>query len=440
MKKDSTDIAMTYLANLPIVKYSIFLLIFSYFYNLPVISYSIKGNNEFRLYDVIGLVFLFFYFYNFYLVNNGISRVVYLRSFYKFLLYCTFMLIITLAIYIYKDRLIRFLQVVLYLYHMWVFFLGAVFTHYYLSNAKVFRKLVLVFLLLITLSSLIVILQNLQIIPYLWSETYFIDYEGFISGTFGPNKIVLGMSMVISCCFIVGLLYMKSNKIPVVFLYVPLCLALIALILSGSRTSYVGFAVFLLYFLFTYTSRFIFFSIIGFIFGGFVIYTSPQIIEKIQYIIDTRITNKLSNPDELNSLTDANQLYEDLGSGRDKLHSSYIRFILNRPQVIPFGQGFINRSGIGFSAHNMYLTLIVELGVVGLFFYFNWLLSYINISKKKQPGIQLAVNGLVLAMLVTLYFGEHLYVYRPLFGLLGLFMITFVVLLYPLRKNKYASK
>ena len=428
---------MIILANSPVIRISIFLLLISYFFNLPVFFYSIKGDNELRIYDFVGLFFFFYYFFNFYLVNKSISRVVYLKSFYKLLLYCSLMLLVTLAVYIYKDRLTKFLQCVLYLYHMWVFFLGTVFTHYYLSNTKVYKKYVLLFLILVSACALIVILQNIGIVPYLWSDVYFEDYEGFLSGTLGPNKIVLGMTMLISICFIIGLIYTKSSKLPKLLLYVPFSLAIIALILSGSRTSYVAFGVFLIYFLFTYTSRFIFFSIVVGIFVMIVISFTPQIVEKIVYVIESRITNKLSNPEELESFQDAGQVYEDLGSGRDRLHSSYIKFIIGRGQIIPFGQGFNNRSGVGFSAHNMYLTLIVELGLVGLFLYFNWILSYLSISKKKQPGVQIAANGLVFAMLISLYFGEHLYIYRPLFGLLGFYMITFVVLLYPLRNNKH---
>lgn len=430
---------MSQIANSKIIKISVFLILLSYFYNLPVMSYSIKGDNELRLYDFIGLIFFYHYIFNFNVVNASIARIIYLKNFYRFLVYCTIMLVVTLFIYVYKDRLTKFLQSFLYLYHMWVFFLSAVFTHYHLSNFKSFKKITYFFLLLISLSAFIVILQNLGFVPFLWSNAYKIAYGGFLSGTFGPNKIVLGMSMLISCGFIIGLLYSKLYEIPKLFLYIPLSLSLVALLLSGSRTSYLGLGIFFLYFFFTYTSRFLFFILIG---GGFAIIIgllSPTIVDKISDVLDNRITEQIENPEELQGIGDAGQLYSDLGAGRDELHIRYVKFLLNNPQLIPFGQGFNNRSGIGFSAHNMYLTVVAELGLLGFLLYFNWLISYFKISKSKQPGLQLAVNGLVLAMIVTLYFGEHLYVYRPLFGLLGLFMITFVILLYPLRIKRHAT-
>jgi hypothetical protein len=326
---------------------------------------------------------------------------------------------------------------------MWVFFLGSVFIHYYLTNNRVFRNFIIFFLVIISVSSVIVLLQNLSIIPFLWSNEYKFAYAGFLSGTFGPNKIVLGISMLISLCFIVGLMYTKRFRIPKLLLYIPLASCSIALLLSGSRTSYVGLGVFLLYFLFTYTSKFIFFSIAAFAVSVVIFISSPQIVSEITDVINNRITDKITKPEDVgdeNSIYDPEKLFNDLGSGRDKLHAGYVNFLLSNPEIIPFGQGFNNRSGAGNSAHNMYLSVIGELGLVGLYFYFSWLFSYFKISKNRQPGLQLAVNGLVIAMIVTLYFGEHLYVYRPLFGLLGLFMATFVVLLYPLRKNNHVSK
>jgi len=43
---------------------------------------------------------------------------------------------------------------------------------------------------------------------------------------------------------------------------------------------------------------------------------------------------------------------------------------------------------------------------------------------------------LVWAMLVTLFFGEHLYIYRPLFGLLGLFLMVTVIFVSALHKTE----
>jgi O-antigen ligase len=317
---------------------------------------------------------------------------------------------------------------------MWIFFLGAVFMHYYLSSYLKMKRITYYFICLIIISGTIVILQNLGLIPFLWSSVYKVGYHGFLSGTFGPNKIVLGMSMVISIGFLIGILFSKRIRISKLLVIVGVIICLIALLYSGSRTSYVGLAVFLIYFLFTNTSKFIFFSVIGGFLGVLVLLISPKVVDGIIDVIENRIVDDISEPEEIDSVDDVANLYKDLGAGRDQLSLNYIKFLLNNPLLLPFGQGFNNRSGIGYSAHNMYLTMIAELGLIGFILYFRWLLSYLIINKGKKPNLQLAVNGIVLSMVVTLLFGEHLYVYRPLFGLLGLFLITFVILLHPLRK------
>ncbi|MNE85191.1 hypothetical protein D3C80_1821640 [compost metagenome] len=82
----------------------------------------------------------------------------------------------------------------------------------------------------------------------------------------------------------------------------------------------------------------------------------------------------------------------------------------------------------------MYIQVIKETGLVGFFLYFGWLISFLFIKFDKYRGFSLALNGLVLAMLVTLFFGEHLYIYRPLFGVLGLFLMITSIFVAALHK------
>ena len=110
-----------------VLKVVLWLLIFSYFYNLPVMSYSITGENELRLYDFLGILLLLRYFQYFKFINRAIDKVVFLRRFRDFAVYCTISIVLTFIVFIFKERFIKFLQCILYLYHMWVFYLGAVF-------------------------------------------------------------------------------------------------------------------------------------------------------------------------------------------------------------------------------------------------------------------------------------------------------------------------
>ena len=80
----------------------------------------------------------------------------------------------------------------------------------------------------------------------------------------------------------------------------------------------------------------------------------------------------------------------------------------------------------------IYLSLINEVGLVGLFLYLRWIFSFLWIRMRQFTQLEIALKGLVFAMIVTLFFGEHLYVYRPLFGLVGLFLVVTVLLFSPI--------
>ena len=131
------------------------------------------------------------------------------------------------------------------------------------------------------------------------------------------------------------------------------------------------------------------------------------------------------------------QLYDDLGSGRNVLSMIYLKYLFNNPYIFPFGLGFNNRLALYASAHNTYLSLINEVGLVGVFLYFRWLGSYLFENMKKTRYLGFALKGLILAMLVTLFFGEHLYVYRPLFALVGFFLFATVILTAPRFYDSY---
>ncbi len=414
----------------------LYLMAFSFFYNLPIINYSIKGNNELRLYDILGPILLLKYIGLFKVMNAEVKNVLFLKRFYQFMIYCSISILLTLFFAFLKNRILVFVQAFLYLYHMWVFFLTAFFLFYHLSSKIKYRRFLHFIIILILLEMIIVLLQNLGIIPFLWGQEYYTGYLGFNSGTLGPNKIVLGMFALISLTFFVGLSFYRSVKISKILLFGTLSLSLIGLLLSGSRTSYVGAIVFLVYFFFRNTGKFLRFGILAFGLLAIILLMSPSVYLKIDDVIHDRVTYVIDNPDDLKDYEDFTGVYSELSTGRDELHKKYFYYLLSSPEVLPFGKGFVNRMGVGNSAHNIYLSLTNELGLLGVFLFLRWLTSYLFLSKRKIPSIKLALNGLVLAMIVTLYFGEHLYIYRPLFAILGYFLMITVLMLIPFKYIK----
>ncbi|OWP82808.1 hypothetical protein BWK59_13920, partial [Flavobacterium davisii] len=56
-----TDIFILLRSN-KILKIAIYLMMLSFFYNLPIIGYSLKGDNELRIYDFVGIYLFRLYF------------------------------------------------------------------------------------------------------------------------------------------------------------------------------------------------------------------------------------------------------------------------------------------------------------------------------------------------------------------------------------------
>ncbi len=275
-------------------------------------------------------------------------------------------------------------------------------------------------------------LQHYRIVPFLWNNVYRSAYGAFLSGTLGPNKIVLGMVMFITLTLAVGLLFQKQLKINrvLIFLTIAACLATIGV--SGSRTTYLAVLIFLCYLFVSTTKKFLTLSILVSLSILIAFFLNLELVDTVMMTFENRVIDKISDPQALEGDNlDVVQLYEDLGAGRDRLSLIYLNYIFSNPYVIPIGIGLNNRLLVGYSAHNIYLSLINEVGLVGLFLYFKWLISYLYMRFGKIRYLKLAFNGLIISMLVTLFFGEHLYIYRPLFGILGYFLVVTILMIAP---------
>lgn len=296
------------------------------------------------------------------------------------------------------------------------------------------------FILFLSIAScIIIVLQNIGILDFLWSEAYKKAYEGFLSGTLGPNKIVTGMTSLFVLSLCLGILLEKKFKINIILLYAAVLLNIYIIIISGSRTTYVALIIMLLFFALRSPLRFILSVSIMTALFVFTLSTNPTLQKTLDDTLQKRIFGKTKVFDDKDAeLTDA---YSDLGSGREDLTKNNFMYLIENPLVLPFGRGFVNHLNTthGKSAHNMYLQSIRETGIVGFVLYFGWLVSYLFIKFDKNSGFSIALQGLVYAMLVTLFFGEHLYIYRPLFGLLGLFLIITSIFVSSLHKIQIKS-
>ncbi len=414
------------------IKLTVLAMIVSYFYNLPVLSYSVQGDNEFRLYDLAGLLLLFIVYNNRALILYYIRTKKYLKTFNTFIMWCAFTLIFTALFSVFKGRPLWFIKSVLYYYHMVVFFYTGVLVAMYLRDRSNYKRVASIVLILSIAEAILVFLQHYGLVSFLWNDVYKEAYGGFLSGTLGPNKICLGMTMFISFVFAIGLFLQKQLKVNRILIIASLVTSLAAIGISGSRTTYLALIIFGCYIFIMKTRKFLALSVVLSIAIIVAFFINLELIDTIFTTIEGRVINKVSSPDSFRADTiDVGQLYEDLGSGRNKIALMYLEYIANNPYVIPIGIGVNNRLLVSSSAHNIYLSLINEVGLVGLFFYLKWLTSYLYLKFGKVSSLKLVLSGLVIAMLVTLFFGEHLYLYRSVFTILGYFILITILLIVP---------
>ncbi|GGD02533.1 hypothetical protein GCM10011368_00440 [Hyunsoonleella pacifica] len=238
--------------------------------------------------------------------------------------------------------------------------------------------------------------------------------------------------MFITLTFATGLLFQKQLKVNRILIITTITVCLATIIISGSRTTYLALLVYLCYLFISTTKKFFVLSVVISLAVMVGFFLNLELIETAVTTIQNRVIDKVSDPQAFKENNiDVIQLYEDLGAGRDRLSLIYLDYIFRNPYVIPFGIGLNNRLLVGYSAHNIYLSLINEVGLVGLFLYSRWLTSYFYLKLGKMRYLKLALNGLIISMLVTLFFGEHLYIYRPLFGILGYFLVVTILFISP---------
>ena len=427
---------MVYIRKNKTLRIVLFLTLLSYFYNLKVMGYSLTGQNELRLYDFTGLFLLYYLIkYRTYFMLY-IKAKPYLYRLFLFIFWALITMIFTFIFSIYINKIIWILRTILFMYHLFVFSTAYLFFLVFLREKKFYKQIVTFFIGLVIFENAIVLLQNFGFIDFLWGAVDRRDYLGFLSGTLGPNKIVLGLTMFLSIAALLALSLEKRIKINRTLAFVAISLSVVNLLISGSRTSYLALGILLAIVLLFKPGKMLVSIGVSLVLLFGITFFVPEIRNKIVEVYQYRIESRISNKEQLRD-SNVSELYEDLGAGRKELQTRFLMSLKDNLYVVPFGAGFNNRMLFpGNSPHNMYLTLINEVGLVGLFFYVAWLLSYLFINFKTYKTLGVFLKAVVLSMMVTLLFGEHLYIFRPVFALLGLFLFVVALLISP-RYFKY---
>ena len=425
------------LKNISLINVAVYLTIFGYWYNLPVISTTIFGGyNEFRLYDLTFAILIVK------LLTSGcyheVLKSIKLNRAMKYLLrfsqWSSIMVVPTIIYALITSNFIYVGMTIIFIYHLWGFLLFVAFVNTYYGGERL-EKLLRWFLILSTAHLFLYYAQITGIVGHLWNERYIESYgEMAYSGTLGPNRVTPGMMTLLGSVISIFTLYrMPALKYTQALAIVNLILAIPAIVMIGSRTTFVTLVIFLLIYLIFYKKTLIplSFIIVPALISIYSLILNPEQKERIKSNVEYN-RDKLTRGKEIDDLTIVEGYY-NIGDGRWEILTRYVPFLLDNPQIIPFGSGFNNRmyaySTKAASPHNVYLSLINEVGLVGLFLYVSWLVSYLGFVRKyrkenyRHEGLGIMVS-LSVAMLISLLAGEHLYVYRPCFAIMGTFLFV----------------
>lgn len=242
------------------------------------------------------------------------------------------------------------------------------------------------------------------------------------------------------CCALLTIeLLVYCYRLPLKHNYRYLLFAVFAGLMTGSRGFILSSSVALFILLITksfgkQTSKFVF-SLLVLLALFYVLYLAgfgPAV---------TVYSNTIDRTIDLQeSYTEGN--FMDVTSGRMTLWAYYMVMATNNMNVFYFGRGFYNyflveNGGFGLAAHNMYVSSIVGIGVIGtillLFLYFSIIRSD-NLHLKKKHV--LSFSSLVVSIMVCYFFLDGTLETR----LITYFAITALLMkVYFLRKNCFKN-
>lgn len=410
------------------------MLIISLWYNITIVEVNLFGSvNEFRLYDFLGIPFFVDIVNKWKLLIQFVRRDYVFKRLFRFVFLCTITAIFTITYSLVVGNLSFIGMTIMYLYHFYIFAFLSVYVKLLFCGRRLWVVIYL-FLLMSLLQNLTLLFQFAGILPHLIEYHY---TEDMFTGMLGPNRIVPGMMCVMSMGLSLFLITYKNKKIPLpikLSSLINLLMSLPNMVMIGSRTSVVFCILLVLIWIILYNQKYLIY--VGFIliilFWGYSLFPS-QVKERFSY--EVLINRELVEEGMENSST-VSDFYQVVGNGRQQILVRTFNFLKNNPWIFICGKGFNNRIDnirqIGAaSPHDMYLNLIMEGGICALVLYLLWLFSYLKVFKvytkyvsRQTVGVMVAF---VIAMMASLIAGEHLYVYRSHYGILGAFLVIMTI-------------
>lgn len=414
----------------------------SYWYCLPVTSQTFIRYSEIRGYDLLLLALTFVLLHKYkerlkaFLRRDKPGRILI-----RFSGWATLTSLITMGMALSFNRHYWALVTTVFLFHLWGFVLAYCAFRLFVTTRQQCLIMLDTFLIIGTIEALLICLQGVGVLPLFWSDLYSAYGPDAFSGTLGPNRALPGHTMLLVFAVAVGY-WRNPRSVGSYRLLLASAAALTALAavgMSGSRTSWVAFAAFCSATLLAQRLSPGLLVFILIIMLGVTVIIPESVEDRVARIYEGRLIAKLETAKDPTLLTK----FQTVDAGRWKNWVAGVSELARRPWLIPFGGGFNNYRhlvAVDISAHNIYITLIVEVGVVGWLLYVGWLRALWREStrltkiarkakrKNKKVFLPAEMRSLLIAILVSLLGGELLYPYRPAFAFMGMFLFLSAVM------------
>jgi O-antigen ligase len=433
--KESLTSISPYFQNIEKVPtWPLLVLMVSLFYCLPLGRFSIGGfDSDFRVYD-----YIFPLVYGYYLSMPQVYRH-FKRLLNSKILFTNALWILVILVFVsifisvsysgfefFLPRMIRF-------YRLLAYFTLPMLVIAVLSTERQVWRAYRVFFWTTAFVALIAFAQGLELIPSLWPEYWLNMYSESDApvATLSPHHKHIGVIMLVGIFMGLAYLSLEQNMIWKVIIGLIISIMVVVPIFGGTRTFALGLAGALLAYLFIQRGKAIVvlsLSALGvlvyFQFGG------EKIKERIEEKYEERVSSRIEKLGYAGVYQERTVIYEDI-----------IGTLSNKPYLLITGTGFQNIfKFIGANgAHNNYLHVLMELGLVGFIFFITFLskvwqnlYSMIHATNRRIQIVSSFMWVTFCGVLFTMFVGETFWAQAAMFTLAGQLSFVFGLSVAPL--------
>lgn len=410
------------------------ILIISFFYCLPLGRFSLGGfDSDFRIFD-FAIVFAFGFYLTKPIISSEISFLFSAKPwFLKWLKFIIILIPLSILVAILYSGLSFILPTLIRAFRFIAYLLVPFLVFAVVRTKSDYMLLFRLLFWLMGAVGTVAFLQGLSLLPNFWPDYWRIMYSENDApvATLSPHHKHIGVVMLIGVCIGIGyLLLTKSFWLKIIIAVVCLIMFTVPLF-AGTRTYLLGFLGVIPAILLVGRGQAII-PILLMIAGSliFIRYSGDSVSGRVERKFDERVTGRIEKLG-----------YEGLYRERTIIYLDIFETIGRMPYLLVTGTGYQNifRFVGANGAHNNYLQVLMELGLIGFFAFISFLIvlgkNLREVSRVVDRDVaiigQYTWVGLC-GVLLTMFVGETFWGQAAMFTLAGQLSFLFGLAVSPL--------